>query len=235
MPHTFVLVHGAWRDSRAWAGVAEHLRSCGHDVYTPTIAAAGLDEAIDSLVDYIEREDLSDVVLVGHSLGGLYISLAAPRVASRLRRLVYLAAFVPTDGASLYDLMPGPAATYFRDTTGDDGRIVQPFGRVRDLYLSSLDADAARAAYAEMIPQPAAVFDTRVDTSDFDALLASGTLPVSYIDVTGDRVMGPAGWYACFAERLGPARLVQVCGQSHEITHTAPELTAAAIIDAGRE
>ncbi|MGH8883496.1 MAG: hypothetical protein ACRD0P_40160, partial [Stackebrandtia sp.] len=165
----------------------------------------------------------------------LYVSLAAPRLAGRLRRLVYLAAFVPSHGLNLYDLMPAHAATYFRDTTTDHGTITQPFTRVRDLYLSTLDIDAARAAYAQMIPQNATVFDTRTDTAAFDTLLASETVGVSYIDVTADRVMGPAGWYACFADRLGPARYVQVCGQSHEITYTAPDLAAAAIIEAGRD
>lgn len=236
--HTFVLVHGAWRDARTWTGVAERLRAAGHEVHTPTIAGhgpgaapVGLDRAVAGLVEFVEARELTDVVLVGHSLGGLYVSLAVPRLLARLRRVVYLVAFVPSHGRTLYDLMPDPAVAYFRAATVD-GAITQSFERVHRLYLSTMVVAAARESYTQMSPQHVGPFDTVVDTTAFDTVLRSGRLPVSYIDVTGDRAMGPAGWYAAFADRLGPVRLVRVHGQSHEITWTAPGPAADAIVEA---
>lgn len=63
------------------------------------------------VADLIEAEDLHDVTLVGHNWGGYVITGAAPRIAPRLRKLVYQSAFVPAAGRSLYDeVLPGYAA-----------------------------------------------------------------------------------------------------------------------------
>jgi len=114
---TFVLVHGAWHGSWCWKRVRKALYAQGHDVFTPTLTGVGershllarnvnLDTHIDDVVNLIRREELSDVVLCGHSYGGAVISGAASRVADRIRALVYLDAFVLEDGESLHDALP---------------------------------------------------------------------------------------------------------------------------------
>lgn len=114
---TFVLVHGAWHGSWCWKRVRKSLQARGHDVFTPTLTGVGershhlspqvnLNTHIDDVVNLIQWEDLSDVVLCGHSYGGCVISGAADRVADRIRALVYLDAFVLQDGQSLHDTLP---------------------------------------------------------------------------------------------------------------------------------
>ena len=105
----FVLVHGAWHGGWCWARVAERLRAAGHRVFTPTMTglgerahlltpAVGLDTWIADAAGVIEAEELSDVVLVGHSFGGNVISGVADRMAGRLAHLVYLDALVIEGG-----------------------------------------------------------------------------------------------------------------------------------------
>ena len=100
-PQTFMLVHGAWHGGWCWAQVADILRAHGHRVFTPTQTGLGakkhlmsrditLDVFVQDLVHELEFEDLHDVVLVGHSFGGIAISGAADRVPSRIRQLIYL-------------------------------------------------------------------------------------------------------------------------------------------------
>ena len=137
---TFVLVHGAWGGGWAWAAVARLLRDSGHDVYTPTLTGLGervhlrnpeiaLDTHVQDVVNVLEYERLSKVVLVGWSYGGMVVTPVAERVPERLARLVYLDAFVPEDGESLIDLM-GPEVTaqmvQAAQAMGDGWRI--PFG-----------------------------------------------------------------------------------------------------------
>jgi pimeloyl-ACP methyl ester carboxylesterase len=95
--------------------VAGHLRASGHVVHCPTVAGnnanddrstVGLAQAIASIADYIEKENLRDIRLVGHSYGGMVISGVADRMAERIKRLVYVNAFVPLDGQSLNDMVP---------------------------------------------------------------------------------------------------------------------------------
>jgi pimeloyl-ACP methyl ester carboxylesterase len=111
---TFVLVHGCWHGGWCWKKITPLLRAAGHEVYTPTLTGLGdrahllspavnLSMHIADIVNLLYYEDLTDVLLVGHSYGGLVITGVAESAATRLRRLIYLDAVVPDDGQSLYD------------------------------------------------------------------------------------------------------------------------------------
>jgi pimeloyl-ACP methyl ester carboxylesterase len=84
---TYVLVHGAWHTGELFEDVAAPIRAAGHEVHCPTLAGnrpgdartLGLDAAIASLVTYLEDDDLNDIVLLGHSYGGMVITGAADR------------------------------------------------------------------------------------------------------------------------------------------------------------
>ena len=114
---TFVLVHGAWHGSWCWKRVRSALQAQGHEVFTPTLTGVGershlLSPDIDlrthvlDVANLILWEDLTDVVLCGHSYGGCVITGAADLVADRIAALVYLDAFTPGHGESLHDLLP---------------------------------------------------------------------------------------------------------------------------------
>ncbi|MEC7514519.1 MAG: alpha/beta fold hydrolase, partial [Pseudomonadota bacterium] len=92
---TFVLVHGAWHGGWCWGRVAKLLRAEGHDVYTPTLTGLAdrshlmaptinLSTHVRDITNLITWEGLSDVVLVGHSYGGMVIAGVAEAVAERL-------------------------------------------------------------------------------------------------------------------------------------------------------
>ncbi|WP_328498054.1 alpha/beta hydrolase [Streptomyces sp. NBC_00414] len=114
---TYVLVHGAWHSGRAWDRVVPLLTRAGHRVFAPSLTGhgdkahllgpeVGLDTHVDDVVDLLTEEDLTDVVLVGHSYAGMVVSSVADRVPERLAGLVYLDAMVPTDGETVVDVMP---------------------------------------------------------------------------------------------------------------------------------
>ena len=116
---TFVLVHGAWRGSWCWKRVRKLLQAQGHDVFTPTLTGVcershllsphvNLDTHIDDVVNLMQWEELTDVVLCGHSYAGCVISGAADRIPDRVGALVYLDAFLLEDGQSLHDTLPAP-------------------------------------------------------------------------------------------------------------------------------
>jgi pimeloyl-ACP methyl ester carboxylesterase len=122
MSETFVLITGAWHGGWAWRPVAEHLRAAGHRVLTPTLPGLHdgddptgyhLSDVVDAVVELVEREELRDVTLVGHSWGGYPVTGAAPRLVGRLRKVVYWSAFVPAAGKSLFDEVPPPSQELF--------------------------------------------------------------------------------------------------------------------------
>jgi pimeloyl-ACP methyl ester carboxylesterase len=114
---TFVLVHGGGHGGWCFQPLARLLRAAGHDVYTPTLTGVGerrhlispdvdLDLHIQDVVNVLRYEDLYDVILLGHSYGGLVITGTADRALDRVGQLVYLDASIPEDGESLAVLSP---------------------------------------------------------------------------------------------------------------------------------
>ncbi len=112
---TYVLVHGGGHGGWCYRFVAKILRAAGHEVYTPTLTGLGerrhllhpdidLDLQIADVVNVLEIEDLRDVILVGHSYGGMIITGVADRVPDRLKNLVYLDAAYPMNNQSLVDV-----------------------------------------------------------------------------------------------------------------------------------
>ncbi|WP_078962024.1 alpha/beta fold hydrolase [Streptomyces hygroscopicus] len=110
MMATFVLVHGSWLGGWAWERVAPVLRASGHTVLCPSLAPAapgvGLSTHIAEVVALLDRHDLTDVVLVGHSYGGMVITGAGHERPHRIRQIVYLDAYLPSPGQSAFDLQP---------------------------------------------------------------------------------------------------------------------------------
>lgn len=112
---TFVLVHGGGHGGWCYQRVARRLRARGHEVYAPTLTGLAdrshfvhpgidLDTHVTDVVNLLVWEDLRDVVLVGHSYGGMVITGAADRAADRVGRLAYLDAATPRNGQSLVDI-----------------------------------------------------------------------------------------------------------------------------------
>jgi len=111
-----VLVHGAGAGGWCWDPVAPLLGERGHPVYAPSLSGlddpeTGLDRHADDVVRVLDEHDLRGVVLVGHSYGGMPITVVAERAPERLRRLVYLDAFAPADGQSALDTRPDLAVS----------------------------------------------------------------------------------------------------------------------------
>ncbi|MGZ4681057.1 MAG: alpha/beta fold hydrolase [Acidimicrobiales bacterium] len=115
---TFVLVHGGGHGGWCWQPLATRLRARGHEVHTPTLTGVGershvllpgidLDLHIQDVVAMLDFEDCRNVILVGHSYGGMVITGVADRAGDRIDHLVYLDAATPRNGQSLVDVAPG--------------------------------------------------------------------------------------------------------------------------------
>ena len=115
--HTFVIVHGATGGGWDWKVVAQHLSDNGHTVYRPTLSGLGekyhlasksinLTTHIQDIVNTILFEDLHDIVLVGHSYGGMVITGVMDQLPFRIKHVTFLDAMVPDDGMSMMDVRP---------------------------------------------------------------------------------------------------------------------------------
>jgi pimeloyl-ACP methyl ester carboxylesterase len=114
---TFVLVHGTWHGGWCWQKVIPFLKEAGHEVYAPTLTGlaeraselspyVGLDTHIQDIVGLLSEKNLHEVILVGHSYGGMVITGVVDAVPERIAHLVYLDTFVPRDGESMAGVVP---------------------------------------------------------------------------------------------------------------------------------
>jgi pimeloyl-ACP methyl ester carboxylesterase len=128
----FVLVHGAWGGSWMWARLARLLRAAECEVYTPSLTGIGervhlataetdLSTHVDDVLNTLRYEALSDIVLVGHSYGGMVVTGVADQAPERVATLVYLDAFVPQNNQALADLLSVEARAAM--LSGSDWRI----------------------------------------------------------------------------------------------------------------
>ena len=157
-------VHGACHSGRELEPVAAFIAATGHLALTPTVKGnrpgdsktTGLTEAIQSIVDYLVENDLKDIVLVGHSYGGMIIIGVADRMPGRIRRLVYWNAFVPNNGESVNDMLPPEYIALFRAIAAQrgDGSVVLPFSVWREAFINDADLETAKRAYELLNPHP---------------------------------------------------------------------------------
>ncbi len=207
-PKTFVLVHGAWHGGWCWKRVAERLEKAGHRVYTPTNTGLGdrvhlltkdtnVSTHVTDIVNLFKWEDLSDVVLVGHSYGGLVISGVADAIPDKISSIVFLDAFFPADGDDLIS-KSSPA---FKDA-------INAAIQHGDISLKAPPAaafgvnDTADAAWVngKLTPQPFGTYTEKVSYKGGREKIAKKTYirAIGYKSPTFDanlaKVKATAGW-----------------------------------------
>ena len=150
-PATFVLVPGAWHGGWCYARVAALLRARGHTVFTPTLTGQGervhlfsgainLSTHVEDVLGVFRFERLRDVVLAGHSYGGMVITGVADRIAERIKALAYLDAFIPEDGQSLFDINIPANTQRFLENAGRTGGLSVPAPPAAYFGVNAADA-----------------------------------------------------------------------------------------------
>lgn len=134
---TFVLIPGGWHGGWYYQRLAEALRARGHRAYPLTLTGLGerrhqlnssvnLDTHIEDVVRVLEDEQLSDVVLLGHSYGGMVVSGVIDRAADRIKAAIHSDAYVPEDGQSCFELTSDFFRRMFLEGAARDGISVPP-------------------------------------------------------------------------------------------------------------
>jgi pimeloyl-ACP methyl ester carboxylesterase len=168
---TFVLVHGAWHGGWCYKRVARLLRQAGHEVYAPTLTGLGerahlmsrtidLGTHVQDIVSVVRYEELSDVVLCGHSYGGMVIAGVAEQIPPKIRSLVYLDAFVPENGKSLFDYLPAEQAQGMRTDAAQNGDGY----KITPIPAAAFAVNAQDAAWVDAmcVKHPLATFEQKL-------------------------------------------------------------------------
>ena len=220
---TFLVCHGAWSAGWAWKKMHPLMQAAGHRLVTPTYTGLGerahlanpsidLETHIQDILNVIKYEDLRDIVLIGHSYGGMVATAVADRVRERIAQLIYLDAFVPDDGQSLFDLNEPARQPMMERAKSGDGWRIPPNPTPSDTSPADVQWLTARRV------------DMPIKCFEMPLKLRHGqlTLPRSYIYATRITPADTFGQFAARAKSESGWRYFEI-DASHSPNVTAPE------------
>ncbi|MBF6223268.1 alpha/beta fold hydrolase [Nocardia abscessus] len=242
---TYLLIHGAFHGGWVWQRVTPLLEGAGHRVLAPSLvglgdradlltADVGLDTHVRDLIDLVTSEDLTGVVLVGHSYGGIVVTALADAVPDRIAELVYIDTFVPRDGEAVADIMPGMVEAFAAAAaaTGDGWRVppqTEPSGD-GGLYGVTEEPDLGWVASMQT-PQSLKTFQQPMTLTDPAALAA---IPVTHVHC-GEGGEDFKAMRAAMPRTLPPADLppdrLHVLPTGHDCMITMPRELAGCLLE----
>jgi pimeloyl-ACP methyl ester carboxylesterase len=222
--------HGGW----CWHPVGRRVRAAGHQAYALTLPGLAmgddptglrLDDAVDYIVDEVERRDLRDVVLVGHSAAGVALTGAAPRLVDRLAHIVFFSAFIPRRGESMADALGPDTAAWMRAAAdaSPDGTIPIDFATFSTVLMQDEPVGTQRLVFDQLTPQPSGYVLDSLDVEGVDSL----GVPITYLLAERDIALAAPG--GDLAARVG-VEPVMVPG-THEALLTHPDELAQAMLE----
>ncbi len=195
--NTIVIVHGAWSSANDWHHVASYLTSGGNKLITVNLPGHGSDETPIpniSLQLYVYEVlkaigDERDVILVGHSFGGIVVSQVAELIAPQIKKIIYIAAFVPKNGDSLLSLAQTDSQSHVgRNLIVDKNAGLASIVReaVTDVFLADAPTHIAEYVTNNLRPEPLVPLAAPVDLTDGNF----GKTPKVYVHSQNDHTIG---------------------------------------------
>ncbi len=197
---TYVLVHGAWQAPYVWNVVRADLEKKGNKVIVVELPGHGTDQTAtytltldgyrDKVIDAMSKVD-GKVILVGHSMGGMVVTNVAEKVPSKISKLVYIGAFLPTNGQALIDLSNTDAGSKLGPSivpSADQLTLDVKKENLTDLFIKDGSEDIKKQVVSNYRPEPAIPFTNKVTLTPANF----GSVDKVYIKTLEDVVISPA-------------------------------------------
>ena len=204
----YLLIHGAMRGAWLWDRVMPLLMKAGANPIAIDLPGHGdrvtegsfatMSTYIDDVIAFIRKENLKDLVLVGHSMSGIVISKVAEEVPERVRHLVYVGAVVAKNNEALIDLLTKERQETLKKLHGKVKEVFGTLDQLRPMYFTDMDGEERESYLRQLTPQPLAVFFEKVHFKQFPKI----GIPMTYVLGRKDMSLPPE-LTRRFAERLG--------------------------------
>lgn len=244
MAENFVLIHGAWHGAWCWAAVINELDKRGDRAFAVDLpgtngnpldrAKVSLEVYVDSVVRWIDGRNLRNVVLAGHSMGGLVLPGVAAKMTRRIKRVVFVTAIVAEDGKPAFD--PGSETTkpliQLAESRYDKSLPIEAMEEnFRKFFFQDASRELQNWVLGALCPQPMRPF---LDPVPMKAFHASG-IPQSYLVCEDDIAPGGTGhFHDQYLPRLTNPSIRKV-KSGHEVMFTQPRACADALYEFARE
>jgi len=193
----YLLIHGAMRGAWLWDKLMPLLMKGGGNPIAIDLPGHGYRKAdsswvtmsnyISDVIDFIRKENLRDLVLVGHSMSGIVISKVAEEIPERIKHLVYLAAVVPKDNDALIDLLTQERQGTLRKLQGKTKELFGTLEQLGPMYFTDLEGEEKAFYLKQLTPQPLAPFFEKIHFNQFPKI----PVPKTYILGLRDKSLPP--------------------------------------------
>jgi pimeloyl-ACP methyl ester carboxylesterase len=225
---SFVLVHGGYHAAWCWSGLLPHLSGPALAVDLPGRGShpmspdeVTIEDSAESVVADIDAAGFDEVVLVGHSLGGVTLPAVARRLGNRLVHLVFVSCLVAPEGESVQSMTPADQreAADRRLRTGPGERTELAAEHHRDLLGNDMSEEQLADTLARVGPDSMRFFTDVVRWGE------GRRPPTTYVRLRHDRAV-PWENQEEMIRRLGPGVAVREIAAGHEVMITQPEALA---------
>jgi pimeloyl-ACP methyl ester carboxylesterase len=233
MMANYLLIHGAMRGAWLWDKLMPLLMKGGGNPIAIDLPGHGdrkadsswvtMSNYISDIIDFIRKENLKDLVLVGHSMSGMVISKVAEEIPERIKHLVYLAAVVPKDNEALIDLLTKERQETLQKLHGKVKEVFGTLEQLRPMYFTDLDGEEKESYLKQLTPQPLAPFFEKIHFNQFPRI----PVPKTYILGLRDKSLPPE-LTRKFAERLEVTPVEIDAG--HDMMVSRPDEVAKALL-----
>ena len=233
---TYVLVHSAWLGGWQWGNVAKTLTENGHTVLTPDLPGHGsdktspanitMDDYVETLTDILDSQDEA-VILVGHSFNGITVSRAAELRPDKVKKLVYLTAFLLPNGGSFFGAVQGVKGSTAVDNfqlSEDKSYAYVNEDEVQNAFAHDIPKEAFEGAKPNIVPEPAAPLQYELEITDENF----GKIPKFYIECTEDKAIPIEVQKAMYT---GNVKKVYTLNSSHTPNFSQPENLAKILLE----
>lgn len=237
---TYVLVHSAWLGAWQWGGITKTLEEKGHTVITPDLPGHGNDKTspkditmkdyVKTLTDILDKQD-NPVILVGHSFNGVTVSRVAELRPDKVKKLVYLTAFLLPNGGSFFKAVQGvknsdAVDNFYLSEDKTCGLVKEE--ELQNSFAHDIPKEAFDKAKPSIVPEPAAplMYELQITDENF------GAIPKYYIECTEDRAIPIQVQRAMYK---GKVKKVYTLNSSHTPNFSQPENLANILLEIQKE
>ncbi len=235
-----VLIHGGYHMARCWAPTVAELQRQAPDVPVLAVDLPGRGDSpadlgsvtvgscVDRVVGQIDAAGLGEVVVVGHSLGGLTVPGVAARLgAARVARLVFIATLVPPEGTSAVQLIPWPPLRWYMARLLPPGRSRRPPPRAaaRLGFCNGMTRQQRELVYDQLCPEATNLFHEPADRAQMPA-----SVPRTWILPRRDRACPPR-YQRRYLDNLGGVDEVIEIDTCHDVMVSEPATLAAILAE----
>ncbi len=233
-----VLVHGGQHAGDCWEPTVDEINRLAPDIAVLAVDLPGrrdkpgdlrtatIDSWVDSAVSDIQSVGIDDFVVVGHSMAGISVPGIVARLgSSRVREMIFAAAFVPPDGSAVVDTLPGPLGWYARRYINKGGVATLPNSLAAWAFCNGMNRSQRKFNIERFYAEGAAVVVEKVDRSGMP-----DDVPRTWILTLRDRALSQAAQHRSIAA-LGGVQTVIPVDTCHNLMISEPELLAELLVE----